>query len=125
MGHPTFADEMPQLEWIGPLAFARQHPDSDGSDLLLGDTWGPRVDQSIFWRQDPHATTGTLCAFDPLWDEYTVLATNVGRDRALDAYLSALRDPRANTVERLAVLARHRQRPRPVPVDGASWEPQL
>lgn len=125
MWHPTDSTPTPQLDWVGPITFARRHPGPPGIDVDLGHDWGPRGDQRISWRHDPDGTVGLLYAYDPLWDEFAVLATDMARGVVEHAYRLVARDPRVATVEAFAALAR-RLVLTPMPrIEPAGLEPQL
>lgn len=125
MEDPTGTREAQRLDWVGPIAFARQHPGPPGIDVDFGDHWGLRGDQRVSWRHDLGADVGLLYAYDPLWDEFAVLAPEVSRSVVDQAYRLAARDPRVTTVELFAVLTR-RLRLTPMPrVEPAAPEPEL
>jgi hypothetical protein len=76
--------------WIGPEAFAAQCGDVPGIDRDFGMRWGDRFDQRISLRRTPDATSGLLYAYDPLWDEYTVLGRDVPATAVEAAFAQAL-----------------------------------
>lgn len=61
--------------WVGPLAF-NGIAGNPGAEREFGTRWGERCDQRIAMRCMPSASHGLLYAYDPLWDEYAVLARN-------------------------------------------------
>ena len=75
----------PALEWRGPLAFARAHGALPGIDHEFGIHWGSKRDQRVRLRVEVGAETGLLYVYDPTWDEYAILGTDVPLAAALDA----------------------------------------
>jgi hypothetical protein len=121
----SYIQRVVRLEWVGPLAFVRRHPGPPSVDLDLGTTWGPRGDQRISWRHGLGADVGMLYAYDPLWDEFAVLAPRVSRDVVLRAYRQAAANPRATTVEALAALTQRTGCRRMAPIEVPGLEPEL
>jgi hypothetical protein len=72
--------------WIGPKAFERIAFHYKGIDDDLGMLWGPRHDVRISLRAPSDARTGLLYAFDPTWDEYTVLDGNARTEHAVATF---------------------------------------
>ena len=84
-----------RLTWIGLTAFERRHA-GRGVDEDLGMRWGRRGDIRISLRRRFAALdSGVLYAYDPLWDEYAVLADPIRGADATAAFHRALSvDPR-------------------------------
>ena len=87
---PSAPTESPQ--WLGPQAFRAQYGHVAGVDRDYGMRWGEKGNQRISWRAPLDASRGLLYAYDPLWDEYQMLGTDVPRpavdaafDQALDS----------------------------------------
>lgn len=77
---PHGATPAPTLTWVGPRAFETAYGHLPGADEHFGTTWGPQATQRISLRRTPGADAGLLYAYDPLWDEYAVLATHATVD---------------------------------------------
>ena len=75
--------------WIGPLAF-RTMAGQAGTDRDFGMRWGQRREQRIALRCMPGADRGLLFAYDPLWDEYAVLAHDMHVAAVEAAFMQAL-----------------------------------
>ncbi len=65
------------LEWLGPHAFRARYGPSSLDELHCGMRWGDRADQQITLRPRDGSDRGLLFVYDPTWDEYAVLATDV------------------------------------------------
>ena len=61
-----------------------------GVDRDYGMRWGEKGNQRISWRAPLDASRGLLYAYDPLWDEYQVLGTDVPRQAVDAAFKQAL-----------------------------------
>ncbi|MFC8501182.1 hypothetical protein ACFUC1_02405 [Pedococcus sp. NPDC057267] len=79
---PAATNDSPQ--WLGPHAFRAQYGHVPGVDRDYGMRWGETGNQRISWRAPLDASRGLLYAYDPLWNEYQVLGTDVPR-QAVDA----------------------------------------
>lgn len=66
----------PQQGWMSQARFDREYG-AAGLDHDFGMQWGPHRNQRISPRLAPDATHGLLYAYDPLWNEYNLLATDV------------------------------------------------
>jgi hypothetical protein len=71
----TPADPQP-LRWISEARFHRDHLPW-GLDHDYGMTWGEHRQQRVCHRVTPGSDRGLLYAYDPLWNEYAVLAESV------------------------------------------------
>ena len=67
----------PALGWRGPLAFARAPGTIPGSDHDFGSRWGSNGDQRVSLRVELGCEEGLLYVYDPTWDEYAILGTDV------------------------------------------------
>ena len=73
---PAF--RLPGLDWMGSHAFKARYAVQPGIDRDFGTWWGPRHNQSISHHLATlDSPTGLAYAYDPTWDEYAVLATDV------------------------------------------------
>lgn len=79
-----------QLDWIGPKEFAARHGVVSCADRDFGARWGARGEQRITLRPNPVSGTGLLFAYDPTWDEFAVLATDVTPAAVEAAFAHAL-----------------------------------
>jgi hypothetical protein len=77
-------------QWLGPRAFSSRYGHIRGVDRDYGMRWGERGNQRISWRARRDASLGLLYAYDPLWDEYQVLGTDVPRQAVDAAFKQAL-----------------------------------
>jgi hypothetical protein len=66
-----------QLDWVGPKEFAARHGVVGTADRHFASHWGARGEQRITLRPSPVGGRGLLFVYDPTWDEYAVLATDV------------------------------------------------
>ena len=87
---PAPARPAAEPEWIGPQAFRAQYGHVPGVDRDFGMRWGRRGNQRISWRAPLDAGRGLLYAYDPIWDEYTVLGADVPRPAVEAAFKQAL-----------------------------------
>jgi hypothetical protein len=71
-------------DWISPARFRLSTTGVDGVEVDYGVFWGARHDQRVTLRLHRHDPDGVLYAYDPLWDEYRILADNLTR-RDVDA----------------------------------------
>ena len=104
------------LEWLGPHAFNARYGPSSLDELHCGMRWGDHADQRITLRPDDGGDRGLLFVYDPTWDEYALLATDV----SVRAVHTALRDATQIDVHmdplRFAALVTERAvEPEPVP----------
>jgi hypothetical protein len=77
-------------QWLGPRAFSSRYGHLHGVDRDYGMRWGERGNQRISWRARLDASRGLLYAYDPLWDEFQVLGTDVPRQAVDAAFKQAL-----------------------------------
>ena len=85
---PAATNDSPQ--WLGPQAFRAQYRHFPGVDRDYGMRWGEKRNQRISWRAPLDASRGLLYAYDPLWNEYQVLGTDVPRQAVDAAFKQAL-----------------------------------
>ena len=67
----------PVLEWRGPVSFARAHAAVPGIERDFGSRWGSNGDQRVSLRVEVGSNTGLLYVYDPTWDEYAVIGSDV------------------------------------------------
>ena len=73
--HDTY--RQPALEWRGPVSFARAHAAVPGIERDFGSRWGSNGDQRVSLRVEVGSDTGLLYVYDPTWDEYAVIGSDV------------------------------------------------
>ena len=71
------ACRQPTLEWRGPVSFARAHTVVPGIERDFGSRWGSNGDQRVSLRVEVGSDTGLLYVYDPTWDEYAVIGSDV------------------------------------------------
>ena len=81
---------VPVLERKGPVAFARAYGAVPGIDHDFGARWGSNDDQRVSLRVDFDDEAGLLYVYDPTWDEYAVIVTDVPLAAVQDAFARAL-----------------------------------
>ena len=67
----------PALEWRGPIWFARAYAAVPGIECDFGSRWGSNGDQRVSLRVEVGSDTGLLYVYDPTWDEYAVIGSDV------------------------------------------------
>jgi hypothetical protein len=67
----------PVLEWRGPVSFARAYAAVPGIERDFGSRWGSNGDQRVSLRVEVGSNTGLLYVYDPTWDEYAVIGSDV------------------------------------------------
>jgi hypothetical protein len=67
----------PALEWSGPVAFTGAYRIFCGIEHDFGTRWGSNGDQRVSLRVEVGGDAGLLYVYDPTWDEYAVLGTQV------------------------------------------------
>ena len=80
----------PVLEWRGPVAFSKAYGSVPGIDHDFGMRWGSNRDQRVSLRVELGGDEGLLYAYDPTWDEYAVIGTDVPLAAVKDAFARAL-----------------------------------
>jgi hypothetical protein len=80
---PTIND--PQDLWISPARFRLATSGVDGGEVDYGFFWGTRENQRVSLRLHGTGSAGVLYAYDALWDEYRILATDIARREAAAA----------------------------------------
>ena len=65
------------LEWRGPVSFARAYRAVPGIERDFGSRWGSNGDQRVSLRVEVGSDTGLLYVYDPTWDEYAVIGSDV------------------------------------------------
>jgi hypothetical protein len=106
----------PALAWIGPVAFARAYGAVPGIDHDFGTSWGPNGDQRVSLRAEVGADAGLLAVYDPTWDEYAVLGSDVPLILVEDAFGRAQRLGEQVAVEEFVALLPKLSAVRPFPV---------
>jgi hypothetical protein len=84
-------DTQPALKWRGPVAFARAHGSATGIDHHFGTRWGSNADQRVILRVEVGNDAGLLYAYDPTWDEYAVIGSDVPLAMVKDAFTRSLK----------------------------------
>ena len=87
--HDTY--RQPALEWRGPVSFARAHAAVPGIERDFGSRWGSNGDQRVSLRVEVGSDTGLLYVYDPTWDEYAVIGSDVPLVAVEDAFARAAR----------------------------------
>ena len=72
---PTTSER--RLHWMGPKEFTARHGVVSCADRDFGARWGARGEQRITLRPNPLGGKGLLFAYDPVWDEFAVLVSDV------------------------------------------------
>jgi hypothetical protein len=85
------ATSVPVLEWRGPVSFARAHAAVPGIERDFGSRWGSNGDQRVSLRVEVGSDTGLLYVYDPTWDEYAVIGSDVPLAAVEDAFARAAR----------------------------------
>ena len=85
------ACRQPTLEWRGPVSFARAHTVVPGIERDFGSRWGSNGDQRVSLRVEVGSDTGLLYVYDPTWDEYAVIGSDVPLAAVEDAFARAAR----------------------------------
>lgn len=80
------ACRQPALEWRGPVSFARAHAAVPGIERDFGNRWGSNGDQRVSLRVEVGSDTGLLYVYDPTWDEYAVIGSDVPLAAVEDAF---------------------------------------
>ncbi|MHB8186295.1 MAG: hypothetical protein ACYDDU_09425 [Dermatophilaceae bacterium] len=81
----------PVLEWRGPVAFAKAYGSVPGIDHEFGMRWGSNRDQRVSLRVELSCEQGLLYVYDPTWDEYAVIGSDVPLAAVEDAFARAAR----------------------------------
>ena len=107
----------PVLEWRGPVSFARAHAAVPGIERDFGGRWGSNGDQRVGLRVEVGSDTGLLYVYDPTWDEYAVIGSDVPLAAVEDAFARAARlgehPPVADFVTLLPSVHANRRSPGP------------
>ena len=109
--HDTY--RQPALEWRGPVAFARAYGAVPGIDHDFGARWGSNDDQRVSLRLEDGDETGLLYVYDPTWDEYAVIGTDVPLAAVKNAFAAALQIGEHAAVEDFLALLPHVSAARP------------
>jgi hypothetical protein len=107
------ATSVPVLEWRGPVAFARAYRAVPGIDHDFGRCWGSNDDQRVSLRLEDGDETGLLYVYDPTWDEYAVIGTDVPLAAVKNAFAAALPIGEHAAVEDFLALLPHVSAARP------------
>ena len=103
--HDTY--RQPALEWRGPVSFARAHAAVPGIERDFGSRWGSNGDQRVSLRVEVGSDTGLLYVYDPTWDEYAVIGSDVPLAAVENAFASALQIGEHSAVEDFVALLPH------------------
>ena len=98
------ASRQPVLEWRGPVAFARTHAAVPGIERDFGARWGSNGDQRVSLRVEVGSDTGLLYVYDPTWDEYAVIGSDVPLAAVENAFAAALQIGEHAAVEDFVTL---------------------
>jgi hypothetical protein len=98
------ACRQPALEWRGPVSFARTHAAVPGIERDFGSRWGSNGDQRVSLRVEVGSDTGLLYAYDPTWDEYAFIGSDVPLAAVEDAFARASRLGEHPSVEAFVTL---------------------
>ncbi|MHB8184470.1 MAG: hypothetical protein ACYDDU_00020 [Dermatophilaceae bacterium] len=112
------AYQQPAFEWRGPVAFARACAAAPGIDHHFGIRWGSNGDQRVSLRVEVGADTGLLYVYDPTWDEYAVIGTDVPLAAIQDAFAHALHSGEHAACEDFVALLPNVTAVRPSPGPG-------
>jgi hypothetical protein len=112
-------DTQPALKWRGPVVFARAHGAAPGIDHHFGSRWGSKGDQRVILRVEVGCENGLLYAYDPTWDEYALIGSDVPLAMVKDAFDRSLKLVEHPSVEDFVALL-----PR-VPASRPSAGPEL
>ena len=97
----------PVLEWTGPVAFARTYGAVSGVEHGFGTCWGSNGDQRVSIRVRVGGDAGLLYVYDPTWDEYAVLGTDIPLAAVQDACAGFPQLGEHPSVEDLVALLPH------------------
>ena len=97
----------PALEWRGPVAFARACGAVPGIDHDFWRRLGSNGDQRVSLRVEVGSDTGLLYVYDPTWDEYAVIGSDVPLAAVEDAFARAARLGEHAAVEDFLALLPH------------------
>jgi hypothetical protein len=81
----------PVQEWRGPMAFSKAYGSIPGIERDFGSRWGANGDQRVSLRVEVGSDTGLLYVYDPTWDEYAVIGSDVPLAAVEDAFALASR----------------------------------
>lgn len=90
LGEASTAGLAQSPSWIGPMAFASQFGSLPGVDHDYGMRWGQAGAQRISLRRPVASDRGLLYAYDPTWDEYTVLSQDATAAAVRSAFTQAV-----------------------------------
>jgi hypothetical protein len=85
--HDTYPETV--LEWRGPVAFAKAYGSVPGIDHDFGMRWGSNRDQRVSLRVELGREEGLLYVYDPTWDEYAVIGSDVSLSAVETAFARA------------------------------------
>jgi len=103
------------LEWRGPVSFARAYGAAPGIDHDFGSRWGSNGDQRVSLRVEVASDTGLLYVYDPTWDEYAVIGSDVPLAAVEDAFARASQLGEHPSVETFVTLLPKVSAVRPIP----------
>ena len=103
---PTQPDASPEPVhgWWGPMAFSRAFGTTPGIDHDFGMRWGSNRDQRVSLRVERGREEGLLYVYDPTWDEYAVIGTDVSVSAVETAFARAPQFGDHGAVEDLVAL---------------------
>jgi len=111
--HDTY--RQPALEWRGPVSFARAYAAVPGIERDFGSRWGSNGDQRVSLRVEVGSDTGLLYVYDPTWDEYAVIGSDVPLAAVEDAFARSPQLGEHSSVEAFVTLLPMVSAVRPIP----------
>ena len=89
-GEASAAGAAHRRTWLEPMAFKSQFGTRPGIDHDYGMRWGTAGEQRISLRHPVAGDRGLLYAYDPTWDEYTILAGDADVSAVRAAFAQAI-----------------------------------
>ena len=111
--HDTY--RQPALEWRGPVSFARAYGADPGIERDFGSRWGSNDDQRVSLRVEVGSDAGLLYVYDPTWDEYAVIGSDVPLAAVEDAFARSPQLGEHPPVEAFVTLLPKVSAARPIP----------
>ena len=94
----------PVQEWRGPMAFSKAYGSIPGINHDFGMSWGSNRDQRVSLRVELGREEGLLYVYDPTWDEYAVIGTDVSLSAVETAFARAPQFGEHDAVEDFVAL---------------------
>lgn len=119
LGETTTSGLAQSPTWLGPMAFAAQLGSLPGVDQDYGMRWGPAGEQRISLRHPVADDRGLLYAYDPTWDEYTVLYRDATAAAVRSAFTQAVgTNIHMSVTDFTSLVASHETTPTPARQPG-------